>query len=65
MESGITGFLFEAGNVTQLVQNINRVSMMSDDELYKMRGNCVKLAQEKFTEEAYFRNFCSAIKLEN
>lgn len=65
VESGITGFLFEAGNVTQLVQNINRVSMMSDDELYKMRGNCVKLAQEKFTEEAYFRNFCSAIKLEN
>lgn len=65
VESGITGFLFEAENVTQLAQNINRVSMMSDDELYKMRGNCVKLAQEKFTEEAYFRNFCSAIKLEN
>ena len=56
--------LDEAGKKIKVVFAWRR-SSSSDDELYKMRGNCVKLAQEKFTEEAYFRNFCSAIKLEN
>lgn len=65
VKNGTTGFLFESGNAVQLAQDIKQMGVKSDRELYLMRENCVKLAEEKFTEDAYFRNFCSAIKLEN
>lgn len=65
VKSGVTGFLFDAGNVLQLENHIKYMSMKSDSELNIMRENCVRLAEEKFTEEAYFENFCSAMKLEN
>ncbi|MEI3342339.1 MAG: glycosyltransferase family 4 protein [Coprobacter fastidiosus] len=65
IKSGVTGFLFDAGDVPQLENHIKYMSMKSDSELNIMRENCVKLAEEKFTEEAYFENFCSAMKLEN
>lgn len=64
VDSGKTGFLFESGNVLQLTEYIKQMGMKSDNELDIMRENCVKLAEEKFTEAAYFRNFCSAMKLE-
>lgn len=65
VENGSTGFLFEAGNVGQLSQYIKQMSMKSENEINDMRENCIKLADEKFTEDAYYRNFCSIMKLEN
>ena len=65
VEEGRTGFRFEAGNVEELEACISRISSYTEEELYELRRNCVNLVEKKFTEEAYFNNFCSIMKWEN
>ena len=62
VEEGRTGFRFEAGNVEELEACISRISSYTEEELYELRRNCVNLVEKKFTEEAYFNNFCSIMK---
>lgn len=65
VEEGRTGFRFKAGNVEELEACISRISSYTEEELYELRRNCVNLVEKKFTEEAYFNNFCSIMKWEN
>jgi glycosyltransferase involved in cell wall biosynthesis len=58
VEEGITGFLFEAKNVSDLKGKI--IKLVSDKELLlRMRNNVRKVAEEKYCKEVGYRNIIS------
>jgi glycosyltransferase involved in cell wall biosynthesis len=55
IEDGVTGFLFEPGNVEDLKQKI--VKLLNDRELLlKIRYNVRKVVKEKYSEEIGYKN---------
>jgi glycosyltransferase involved in cell wall biosynthesis len=59
VEDGVTGFLFEPGNVEDLIQ---KISSLTNNEglLTRMRLNARKVAQERFSEALGYQNIIDA-----
>lgn len=57
-----SGYVFEPGNVKQLADIMLKFSKMDKDMYMNMRLNSSKQLSEKFSQDAYFVNFCRLLK---
>ena len=64
LENGKNGFLFEAGNISELKKCIKKIISLNENELLSMGNKSVELAQ-KITPEKWANTLMSIIKLGN
>lgn len=57
-----SGYVFEPGNVKQLADIMLKFSKMDKDMYMNMRLNSSKQLSDKFSQDAYFVNFCRLLK---
>lgn len=61
IKNGENGFLVPVNNAEKMAEGIEK--LLTDEELYeKMRKNCFKIYEEKFTSEVYTRNIENVYK---
>lgn len=62
VEDGVTGYLFESGDVTSLAHYVIR--LLGDDKLRQIMGkNARNRAIKLFSRERFVRNFCESLQI--
>jgi glycosyltransferase involved in cell wall biosynthesis len=64
VENGVTGYLFEAGNVDELAQHL--ISLLTSDEARKRMGqNARDRVMSLFSQSRFVQEFCQTLQLVN
>lgn len=53
IRAGSTGYLFERGNVTELLNCINQIDQLNTEQYLLLRNNCIEYSKMQFSEKHY------------
>ncbi len=62
VEETKTGFIFHAGHVDNLIEQIQKIENLTDEELLAMKRNCINIFKEKYTKEIYIKKLEDILK---